>query len=43
MFAVSMLLSLRKEISLVLPETQYQPLSCLHSTKLEASAPRALC
>ena len=43
MFAVSMLLNLRNDISLVLPEPQYQNLSCLHSTKMEAPNPRGLC
>ena len=43
MFAVSMLLNLRNDISLVLPEQQYHNLSCLHSTKMEALNPRGLC
>jgi len=43
MFAVSMLLTLRNDISLVLPEPQYHNLSCLHSTKMEALNPRKFC
>ncbi len=42
MFAVSMLSELRKDISLVLPESQYHVLLCLHSTKMEALNPRKL-
>ena len=43
MFAVSMKSDLRKELSLVLPQSQYHILSCLHSTKMEALNPRRLC
>ena len=43
MFAVSMLLKLRNDISLVLPEWEYHVLSCMHSTKMDALKPEKLC
>lgn len=42
MFAVSMPSFLRKDMRLVLPEPQYQDLSCPHSTQMEAPSPRRL-
>ena len=39
MITVSMLSNLRKDFSLVLPELQYQALSCLHSMEWEALDP----